>query len=89
MGSNPAATRNEKNAHWVDPCTEGAPIVRQDLSGLSRTRPVEKTKKKKKKKKKISGSIWYTVFNTKWLRRCLSSRYNKSYHYCNQTLKGK
>ena len=33
MGSNPAATRNEKNAHWVDPCTEGAPIVRQDLSG--------------------------------------------------------
>ena len=33
MGSNPAATRNEKNAHWVDPCTEGAPIVQQDLSG--------------------------------------------------------
>ena len=22
-----------KNAHWADPCTEGAPIVRQDLSG--------------------------------------------------------
>ena len=21
------------NAHWADPCTEGAPIVRQDLSG--------------------------------------------------------
>ena len=20
-------------AHWADPCTEGAPIVRQDLSG--------------------------------------------------------
>ena len=33
MGLNPAATRNEKNAHWVDPCTEGAPTVRQDLSG--------------------------------------------------------
>ena len=33
VGSNPAATRNEKNAHWADPCTEGAPIVRQDLSG--------------------------------------------------------
>ena len=50
MGSNPAATRHEKNAHWVDPSTEGAPIVRQDLSGrpamLSRTRPVEKKKKK-------------------------------------------
>ena len=33
VGSNPAATRNEKNAHWTDPCPEGAPIVRQDLSG--------------------------------------------------------
>ena len=33
VGSNPAATRNEKNAHWADTCTEGAPIVRQDLSG--------------------------------------------------------
>ena len=22
-----------KKAHWADPCTEGAPIVRQDLSG--------------------------------------------------------
>ena len=34
MGSNPAATRNEKkNAHWADPCTGGAPIKRQDLSG--------------------------------------------------------
>ena len=31
--SNPPATRNEKNAHLADPCTEGAPIVRQDLSG--------------------------------------------------------
>ena len=33
VGSNPAATRNGKNAHWADPCTEGAPLVRQDLSG--------------------------------------------------------
>ena len=33
VGSNPAATRNEKNARWADPCTEGAQIVRQDLSG--------------------------------------------------------
>ena len=33
MGSNPAATRNKKNAHWADPGTEGATIVRQDLSG--------------------------------------------------------
>ena len=33
VGSNPAAARNEKNGHWEDPCTEGAPIVRQDLSG--------------------------------------------------------
>ena len=30
VGSNPPATRNR---HWVDPCTEGAPIIRQDLSG--------------------------------------------------------
>ena len=33
VGSNPAAARNEKNRHWADPCTEGAPIVWQDLSG--------------------------------------------------------
>ena len=33
VGWNPAANRNEKNAHCADPCTEGAPIVRQDLSG--------------------------------------------------------
>ena len=33
VGLNPAATRNKKNGHWVDLCTEGAPIVQQDLSG--------------------------------------------------------
>ena len=33
VGSNPAAIGTEKNAHWTDPCTEGAPIVQQDLSG--------------------------------------------------------
>ena len=22
-----------KNEHWADPCTDGAPIARQDLSG--------------------------------------------------------
>ena len=25
--------QKQKNAHWADPCTEGAQIVRQDLSG--------------------------------------------------------
>ena len=33
VGSNPATARNEKNAQWADPCTEGVPIMRQDLSG--------------------------------------------------------
>ena len=33
VGSNPAAARNEKNRPWADPCTEGVPIVWQDLSG--------------------------------------------------------
>ena len=33
VGSNSAAARNEKNAHWADPCTESALIVQQDLSG--------------------------------------------------------
>ena len=33
VGLNPAATRNKKNGHWADPCTVGAPMVRQDLSG--------------------------------------------------------
>ena len=33
VGSNPADTRNEKKGHWVDPCTEGAPIVLRDNSG--------------------------------------------------------
>ena len=33
VDSNPATAQNEKNAQWADPCAEGAPIVRQDLSG--------------------------------------------------------
>ena len=49
--------QKRKNGHWADPCTEGAPIVRQDLSGrpgmLSRTRPVEKKEKKKEKRTRV------------------------------------
>ena len=33
VGSNPAAARNRINGLWEDPYTEGAPIVRRDLSG--------------------------------------------------------
>ena len=33
VGSNPADARNEKKGHCADPCTEGAPIVWQGLSG--------------------------------------------------------
>ena len=32
-GFESCCTQKRKNAHWADPCTEGAPIVRQDLSG--------------------------------------------------------
>ena len=33
VGSSSPVTSKRKNAHWADPCTEGAPIVRQDLRG--------------------------------------------------------
>ena len=32
-GFESCCSQKRKNAHWADPCTEGAPIVRQDLSG--------------------------------------------------------